>query len=168
MRRAPLLFACTAVLLTGCNIDKIDTTSNRTITKTKTKIQPEPPAAFLVNSPMYFGPWQPIGVNNHTIEHKGKQFDVTDNYLIRKLWYETTKKDTGEIVDGNRLVCMQIIIQRDAASPAIRGRVGKYNVDCTNDVSLFDGHVALSEIRSPFFDNKVKVAIKRWKQLGPR
>ncbi len=165
MRKAPLLFVCAAVLLAGCNADKINTTSNNATTKAKA--QPEPPAVVLVNSPMYFGPWSPIGNDSHTIEHKGKQFDVIDNYLIRKLWYETTNKDTGEIVDKKRLICMQIIIQRDAASPAVRGRVGEYNVDCTNDVSLFSGHVALSEIRSPFFDNKVKIALKLWKQIGP-
>ncbi len=160
MARPPLLFIFAAILLVGCNADKIDTTPNNTATKTKA--QPEPPKAVLVNSPMYFGPWKPIGTDSHTIEREGKQFDVTDNYLIRKLWYETSNKDTGEIVDSNRTICMQIIIERDSRSTAVAGRVGEYNVGCTDDLPLFSDHVALSEIRSPFFDKKVQIAFSKW------
>lgn len=164
MTKSPILFIFAVILLAGCNAEKIDTTPNKTVTKTKP--QPETPKAVLVNSPIYFGPWKPIGTDSHTVEHKGKQFDVTDNYLIRKLWYETSNKDTGEIVDSNRTICMQIIIQRDARSTSIAGRVGEYNVGCTDDLPLFIDHVALSEIRSPFFEKKVQVAFSKWNQMS--
>jgi hypothetical protein len=160
MTKLIFLFTCATIFLVGCSADKVDDSSNSATTEVEVK--PEPPAVTLVNSPMNFGSWETIGTDSHTVDHKGKKVDVIDTYLIRKLWYDISNKDTGELVDGHRTICMQIIIDREARSTAVAGRVGEYNVECTEDLSLFSGHVALSEKRSPLFDEKVKIALNKW------
>jgi len=156
----PLTPFIALILLSGCNFDNADKTENKPHDiSASVEIEPAP---ILVNSPMYFGPWKSIGTDKHSVAHQGKQIDVTDTYLIRRLWYEVSDKSTGKIVGDQRTICMQIIIERDSASTAIKGRVGEYNVECTRSLEMFSGHVALSEKRSPFFDKKVQVALRKW------